>query len=635
MAESPNFSELRDKINNWDIDAEEMLLRKMKLFTENYLEQFNQFSKNMDSLDLHLVTAEVQNYKAFSQLKILSNHQFIEDILDKNEVIDEVIEEQNNTETAKDIVINDIETKKRAIDISLKNLEEIQSKKGKDKDKEQIEDDTVSVSSSKLNLDNFSKYIRMPFVIGTPEFEKDKTLGLTIDKGEENEEENKKEDNDSEDNDSDKNELLSDIVVDEKRKKKWQKVEEKRKKKKEKEKLKMSGKPLEANHEFEEDKVDVPKETENGFLVVENENMKEGNNNIENKGGFVPPPPPPPPAPQALTQNQNEIVQKEENIQNPNNNIEINNKENNNSQKNNIIIMPKFEKVDDGGLKVEGNNENKNPLTVESLKKKDIFGGGRIDNILADSFPDDDEDDDMDDGLFSRKNRKIPVIPTQIPIPNPKQNPIQNPIPSNNMYQSQMPQFVNPPLNQNPIQNNNVGQSQMIQMPQIVNPPIPQNNIQNNFISNSNLGLAKKKLSNMFGDESDEEEDIKPPMANTKKEENIIGNNLFKNEEKKFEIKEEKKEEEKKNKEEEKNNQIELNKNKKMNLIIGGDGGENEIKFVKKESSKDKMVNSLFSLPEEVEAKNSNEIKETEKANTFQDKKESQKKLAFLFDDDE
>ena len=619
MEESPNFSELRNKINNWDIEAEEMLLRKMKLFTDNYLEQFNQFSKNMDSLDLHLVTAEVENYKAFSKLKILSNNQFIEDILEKKEETSEPIEDTNNIETPKDIIINDIEAQKNTINISLQNLQEIQSKKGRDK--EQIEDDTVSVSSSKLNLDNFSKYIRMPFIIGTADFEKDKTLGLTIDKGEEDEEENKnkKEDNDSED--SDEKEFLENIPVDEKRKRKWQKIKEKKDKKKQAERLKSSQRPVEGNHEFEEDKITVPKETE----VIENGEMKEGNTNmIENKGGAVP---------QMTVQNQNEIGQKEVNVQNPNNNIDASNKENNNAPKNNMIIMPTIENADNNNQKMENNNnENNNPVTVESLKNKN--DSVRIENFLAgaDPFPDDDEDDDMDDGLFSRKNRKIPVIPTQNPNPNP--NLIQNPNQNNNIYQSQiptMPQIINPPINQNPIQNNNMNMnpSQMAQMPQIINPPILQNNIPNNNISNSNLGLAKKKLSNMFGDDSDDDEDIKPTMVNEKKEDNNIENNLFKKEEK-IEIKEEKKE----NKEEEKEIKIELNRHKRKSLIIA-DEEESEIKFEKKESSKDKMVNSLFSLPEEDEKKNSNEIKAPEKAQIVQDKKESQKRLAFLFDDDE
>ena len=66
MSENINFSELREKINNWDIDAEKLLLDKIKLFTDEYIEDFNQFSKNMDCLDIHLQSAEVENYKAIT-----------------------------------------------------------------------------------------------------------------------------------------------------------------------------------------------------------------------------------------------------------------------------------------------------------------------------------------------------------------------------------------------------------------------------------------------------------------------------------------------------------------------------------------------------------------------------------------
>ena len=50
------------------------------------------------------------------------------------------------------------------------------------------------------------------------------------------------------------------------------------------------------------------------------------------------------------------------------------------------------------------------------------------------------------------------------------------------------------------------------------------------------------------------------------------------------------------------------------------------------------MVNSLFDLPEEDEKKNTNdapEVKEPEKQKIENDKKQSQKRLAFLFDDDD
>ena len=294
MAESPYFSELRNKIDSWDLEAEEMLLRKIKTFTDNYIDEFNQFSKNMDNLNLNLLTTEVENYKAYSQLKILSNNQFIEEILDKTEIEpEEPKEEINNPETNKDIVIDDIEKRKNAINISLKNLEEIQKKK--EKDKEQIEDDTVSVSSSKLNMDNFSKYIRMPYIIGTGDFQKDKTIGLTLEKWEESEEDinNKKDENDI---DADVQEFISDIPIDEKMKAKWEKVKKKKKeqkeKEKEKERLKESEKQLEGNYEFEEEvKPKEPKETESGFLIVEDNYIKD-----LKKDEYIPPPPPPPPA---------------------------------------------------------------------------------------------------------------------------------------------------------------------------------------------------------------------------------------------------------------------------------------------------------------------------------------------------
>ena len=611
MAESPYFSELRNKIDSWDLEAEEMLLRKIKTFTDNYIDEFNQFSKNMDNLNLNLLTTEVENYKAYSQLKILSNNQFIEEILDKTEIEpEEPKEEINNPETNKDIVIDDIEKRKNAINISLKNLEEIQKKK--EKDKEQIEDDTVSVSSSKLNMDNFSKYIRMPYIIGTGDFQKDKTIGLTLEKWEESEEDinNKKDENDI---DADVQEFISDIPIDEKMKAKWEKVKKKKKeqkeKEKEKERLKESEKQLEGNYEFEEEvKPKEPKETESGFLIVEDNYIKD-----LKKDEYIPPPPPPPPAPPVPPvpiQN----VNPDKNGVNDNN---VNNNENNNinnQQNNNIIIQPK----------VENNNGNQNPNPVREEPKK-IFNDVKLDSFLAGADFKEDEEEDMDDGLFTRKNRKVPVIPVQMPNQNP--NPTQI---NNNPYQSQML-----PMQRNPQMNLN-------------------NNLNPNPIHNSNLGLAGKKLKNMFnafGDDSDDDDNygIKPPNDNEKKDENPPPNDIFKNEEikeeKKEEIKEEKKEEikedkkedeEKKEVEDEKieENKINFNPKKKKTLIIANDGEENKLE--KKQSSKDKMFNSLFDLPEGVETDKNEQKKEPEpaqKANNEQ--KKSQKRLAFLFDDDD
>ena len=67
--EQANFSELRSKIDSWDIAAEEILLQKMKIFTINYNEEFQQFCKNMDNLSNDIEAAEVEHLKAINQIK--------------------------------------------------------------------------------------------------------------------------------------------------------------------------------------------------------------------------------------------------------------------------------------------------------------------------------------------------------------------------------------------------------------------------------------------------------------------------------------------------------------------------------------------------------------------------------------
>ena len=628
-----DFSELKTKIDNWDIEAEEMLLNKVQAFTNDYIEQFNQFCKNLDSLDIHLTNCKVENYKAISQLKILSNNQFIEEILEEN--IDQETKETRTetTETSgtpgastpgqiNNIIINDIDSQKEAFNISIQALQTIQSKK----DKEQIEDDTVSVSSSKLNLDNFKKYVRLPYIIGTEDFEKDKTIGLTI-KVEGDEEEDKKQNEENGSEDSEVEEFVSDIKVDEQRRKKWEKVKKKKKKKKErerekereKERRKESEKILEQKQEFEEDKVKVPieneveennfkKEIKNDFVIIESSNSK----NVP-----ISPPPPPPPPPKIETtslpiQNQNLKEPKTE----TNNNI-TNIPLNNNEIKNNII-QPKIE-----------NNNNvpiQKPVDEISTGNKPTFSNVKLSNFLGgiDAFPDDEEDDD--DGLFSRKNRIIPVIPNQISNQN-NDIQIQKSIPS----QNQMPPITQ--IKQIP---------QMDQIPQLSqiskNPNIP-SNIETNTQASKVLGFTKKKLSNMFGEDSDDDDDMeiktKPQNIEKKNDEIPLESNPTKlEEEKKNEIIEEKKEEEKKVEEK----KVEEKKEIKNDIFENKLNIKTTTNFVKKESGKDKMVNSLFDLPEEDEKKNTNdapEVKEPEKQKIENDKKQSQKRLAFLFDDDD
>jgi hypothetical protein len=213
--EPANFAELKSKIDSWDITAEQMLLQKMKIFTISYNEEFQQFCKNMDNFSNNIEAVEVEHLKAINQIKTISRERFIENALDKGEESESesVTNENNISETNRDFQISNIEKKRKAIDICLNSLNEINKK---NKNKEEIEDDNTSVVSSKIIMDDKGgAKVRLPFVIGTEEFKADKAIGLNvapIDDEEENKE--KKQDDDEEDEDSDVEEYLAGINVD-------------------------------------------------------------------------------------------------------------------------------------------------------------------------------------------------------------------------------------------------------------------------------------------------------------------------------------------------------------------------------------------------------------------------------------
>ena len=173
-----NFAELKSKIDTWDISAEELLLQKMKIFTINYNEEFQQFCKNMDNFANHIESLEVEHLKAINKIKTISRDKFIENALNKGEESDsESCSNENNlTPTPNEIQITNVEKMKSAIDICLNCLEEINRK---NKNKEEIEDDAVSVASSKLIMDKGTK-VRLPFIIGSEEFKADKAIGLNV-----------------------------------------------------------------------------------------------------------------------------------------------------------------------------------------------------------------------------------------------------------------------------------------------------------------------------------------------------------------------------------------------------------------------------------------------------------------------
>ena len=471
MVEQANFSELRNKISNWDLEAEEMLLNKIKIFTSSYSTEFASFTQNMQNLNNNLVNTQVDHYKAISNLKELSMNRFIEETLEENP---ESVSEGSDTGLGdipkNEIILDETEKMKTAIDMSMKTIEEINSKK--EKNKEQIEDDTVSIASKKFSLDNFKKYGNLPYIIGTEEFMKDKNIGLSniVDEEEEKKEKEKEEKKEKmkenlgdwemvgESEDSDIEEFLAEIPVDEKDKKKWEKIKKQKQKKKLKQMKKKKKGKNNKNNEEENNNNDFDGEVKDDIKVpIENENNENDKNNnkegdiviVSGKGASVPPPPPPPPAPvfnpenvQSKPKKENKI---EENIINkePSNDVNIP-KENtniNNNNNNNILYQ----------IPPKPKNISVNPFLMAGLQ-----------NIC-----DDEDDDDDDGGLFSKKKLIMPKV-------------------------------------------NNEANS--VQMSMIV----PHNNY--NFDKNGNI-TNKEKLNNIFGDkkeikEEEEEQKVKEDKIN-------------------------------------------------------------------------------------------------------------------------
>ena len=433
MSEQANFSELRSKISNWDLDAEQMLIDKINIFTNSYKTDFSVFTKNMENLQNNLSSIEVSHYQAISNLKDISQNRFIEEKVEEN--ADSVSEGSGvEVESGKEFFLDNNEKMKKAAEISMKNMEEIN--KLKEKNKEQIEDDTVSVASKNLVLENSKRPGSLPFIIGTDDFMRDKRIGLT---NEADEEDNQNE-NDEPEIDKD---ILSDMIVTAKTQKRWDKVEQKRKIQKAKEeKLKIQKEQNnantnipETNNDFDEEvkeQIKVPTENEN--VEINKENNNNANNNGDNlvistgKGAGVPPPPPPPPVP-VFNPDNLKSKKKIENKESGNNNININNINNNQNEKTNIN-----NNITNNQANMLANNSNANN-NIKSFKPKiNQSMNPLLMQGLKNIFPDDD-DDDLGGGIFSNKNRFVPKLNNNFNIvqsQNPTIIPQSDIMPNNN-----------------------------------------------------------------------------------------------------------------------------------------------------------------------------------------------------------
>ena len=277
--EQANFSELREKINDWDIQAEALLIQKIRLFSVNYNEDFQSLCQNFTNFSNHISSTEVEHLRAINQLKSISNEKFIEQSLQNYEQI------QPENFINEEIIMNPSEKMKKSLEISIQNIESFPKKRKK----EAIEDDSASLASSKIIIEKETKGLKIPYIIGTEMFNAEKAIGLDVVDEEEDNEDNEKNPG-----------VLENVYISPKEKAKWERIQ---KEKEEKERRKKSKNQKNQTKNFEEPEIKVPIENEIEQPKQEEEKEKNSNSNqnsseikvISNKGGSVPPPPPPPP----------------------------------------------------------------------------------------------------------------------------------------------------------------------------------------------------------------------------------------------------------------------------------------------------------------------------------------------------
>ena len=506
--EQANFAELRDKVNSWDIQAEELLIQKIKLFTIKYNEDFQLLCKNFDNFSNSVSSTEVDHLKAINELKNLSNQRFIEQSLEKSEP-SQPVNQQNEG-----VLMDETEKIKQSIELSMKFIETI-SKKNK---KEVIEDDGASVQSSRMTMEKNTKGVKLPYIMGTEMFNGDKAIGLDVAPEEEERE------------DEDQNELTKDLVVDAKQKKLWDKAEEKRKKKIEKE-LKKKQKNQNKNQkqdEEEEPEVKVPIENEEEPKQENQDNQSSSEIKIVAKtGGSVPPPPPPPPPPPVLTapvkpapkpKVENPVPVPEIKIENQPNPAIQTNKEN---QEQNAIQLEQIEQPPQPKPPVKEplsfqeqlrnrfktSAGNKNPLAPVTQDKNIIVTpqNVKLNNFLENNLEDDEDDDigDIKNSLF----RKNPVLV------NPNNNLMNQPQPNQNGLQNQKPNLFSGSKIQNNQEENASEEKKKLTESQFIQ-----------ITKNENLDNARKKMKNLFGSDDEDEDGPKNIVDKTKDLTNKLNN---------------------------------------------------------------------------------------------------------------
>ena len=186
---SSNFSELKSRIVEWNIDDEKALINKIQSFTNDYTNQCNSISTNLNNFSHNLDIVEIDFYNSMNSLKTISLHKFIEHVIDE----DEPLKDNTNTEeepkilTAEERNNYQVQLIKNAVDISVNAIPVKEPKQAQQPGEENSEDDSASVASSRLlgNQISHFKKLKLPYLINSKDFMTTEYVGLVPEEKEE------------------------------------------------------------------------------------------------------------------------------------------------------------------------------------------------------------------------------------------------------------------------------------------------------------------------------------------------------------------------------------------------------------------------------------------------------------------
>lgn len=183
-----NFSELKNRVKEWNNDDEDNLIRKIKQFSDNYKQNTSNLASNLKNLQSQMKKIEINYHHDLNMLKNMSIKKFVE-----HSIAQESPDFSNRKHKKKKKPVETLLTKdekeaslinkfQQSISISLDNLN-IKNLIDTGDNKEVIDDDDKSMSSSKYfsNMNKSNKAgIKLPYIIGQEGFFKSGTLGIVL-----------------------------------------------------------------------------------------------------------------------------------------------------------------------------------------------------------------------------------------------------------------------------------------------------------------------------------------------------------------------------------------------------------------------------------------------------------------------